>query len=246
MVRRLARHIRQNLVAWLALFVALGGTGAYAANSISTGDIIDNQVTSADVRDDSLGFGGLAAKDLGPNSVASSELADNEVLGADIRDGTVTHDDAAVNTFRGSDIADDSLTGSDINESTLVMPPQNTISFAGQGGVNVGDGFTKITSKTLGPGVYAIAATANVQASFFAGTHINDTLCEIRNPSGQFLGGARDRREISGNETSVVSLSMNGGITLTNSGEVGLYCRYQGGAAFGDGQMMFIRLDGTF
>jgi hypothetical protein len=39
---------------------------------------------------------------------------------------------------------------------------------------------------------------------------------------------------------------MNGGITLTNSGEVGLYCRYQGGAAFGDGQMMFIRLDGTF
>jgi hypothetical protein len=236
MVRRLGRHIRQNLIAWLALFVALGGTGAYAANTITTGDIVDNQVTSADVRDDNLGFGGLAQKDLGPGSVGTSEIID----------GTVTHDDAAVNTFRGSDIADDSLTGSDINESTLVMPPQNTISFAGQGGVSVGDGFTKITSKTLPPGVYAIAATANVQASFFAGTHINDTLCEIRNPSGQFLGGARDRREISGNETSVVSLSMNGGITLTNSGEVGLYCRYQGGAAFGDGQMMFIRLDGTF
>ena len=36
-----------NVTATLALFVALGGTGAYAANTIATGDIIDNQVTFA-------------------------------------------------------------------------------------------------------------------------------------------------------------------------------------------------------
>ena len=71
MLRRLGRHIRQNAVAWLALFVALGGTGAYAANTIATGDIIDNQVLSPDVRDDTLAFGGLAAQDLGPGPCAA-------------------------------------------------------------------------------------------------------------------------------------------------------------------------------
>ena len=33
MLRRLGRHIRHNVIAWLALFIALGGTGAYAANT---------------------------------------------------------------------------------------------------------------------------------------------------------------------------------------------------------------------
>src|SRR5215207_9063680 len=31
---RLGRHLRANVVGYLALFVALGGTGAYAASSI--------------------------------------------------------------------------------------------------------------------------------------------------------------------------------------------------------------------
>jgi hypothetical protein len=247
MLRRLGRHIRQNVVAWLALFLALGGTGAYAANTISTGDIVDNQVTSADVRDDNLAFGGLSANDLGPGSVLTSELRDNSVLGADIQDGTVSHADAALNTFRGSDIADDSLTGLDINESTLLMPPTTTATFAGQGSVAVGDAYTKITSKTLPAGSYAIVATANILGpGFFAGTHYNDTACELRNPSGQFIGGARDRREFVSQQNFTLSLSMNGGATLSSSGEVGLYCRFQAGGATGDGQMVIIRLDGTF
>ena len=57
MLHRLFGHIRQNVVAWLALFVALGGTSAYAANTIRTGDIVDNEVYTTDVRDDTLPFG---------------------------------------------------------------------------------------------------------------------------------------------------------------------------------------------
>ena len=247
MLRRFSQRLTYaNVVSTLALTAALGTGGAYAANTISTGDIVDNQVTSADVRDDNLGFGGLSAKDLGPGSVSTSELQDNSVLGVDIQDGTVSHADAAVNTFRGSDVADDSLTGSDVLESSLVMPPTTTGTFAGQGNVAVGTAFTKITAKTLPAGSYTIVATANiVPPQYFSGTHVNDTLCELRNPSGQFIGGARDRRQMA-DDTNTVSLSMNGGATLSSSGEVGLYCRYQDGSALGDGQLAIIRLDGTF
>src|SRR5687767_11519700 len=60
----LVRGIRSNAVAYVALFVALGGTGAYAADRISSKEIEsdavrsahikDGQIASADVRDGSL------------------------------------------------------------------------------------------------------------------------------------------------------------------------------------------------
>ena len=248
MLRRfLQRLTYANVVSTLALTAALGTGGAYAANTIGTGDIIDNQVTTGDVRDDTLGFGGLFAQDLAAGSVGTSELQDNSVLGGDIRDGTVSHADAALNTFRGSDIADDSLTGTDIQESSLVMPPTTTATFAGQGNVPVESAYTKVTGKTLPAGSYVVVATANMFANpFLSGTHIEDTFCELRNPSGQFIGGARDRRQILTNEDNTISLSMNGGATLSSTGEVGLYCRFQDGGGVADGQMAIIRLDGTF
>jgi hypothetical protein len=249
MVRRLSRHVRQNAVAWLALFVALGGTGAYAANTIGTGDIIDDQVTSADVRDDTLGFGGLAAQDLGPGSVRSSEVLDSSLIGADIADSSITGSDVATGSIGGLDIADNSLTGTDINESTLNLPPTTTATFAGQGNVQlIGSGFTKIVGKTLPAGSYAIAATANIRTALSQDTLSRDTVCELRNTSGAFIGGGGDRRPAQPGTHSTASISMNGGVQVpAGGGEVGLYCRYEAaGTQIGDGQMMIIRLDGFF
>src|SRR3954452_3559625 len=48
-VRPMMAFFRQNAIALLALFVALGGTGAYAANTIMSGDIVDGQVKTADL-----------------------------------------------------------------------------------------------------------------------------------------------------------------------------------------------------
>jgi hypothetical protein len=111
----------------------------------------------------------------------------------------------------------------------------------------VDDAYAKVTSKTLPAGSYLIVATANISADpFLSGTHVGDTFCELRNPSGQFIGGARDRRQILTNENNTISLSMNGGATLSSSGDVGLYCRFQDGGGVADGQMAIIRLDGTF
>lgn len=47
------RHLRANAVAWLALFVALGGTG-YAAATITGANIVNGSVAGVDVKDSSL------------------------------------------------------------------------------------------------------------------------------------------------------------------------------------------------
>jgi hypothetical protein len=248
MLRRLGRHIRQNAVAWLALFVALGGTGAYAANTIATGDIIDNQVLSPDVRDDTLAFGGLAAQDLGPGSVGSSEVQDSSLSGTEILNSSLNGGDIAPSSLTGSDVQDNSLTGADINEANLVLPPTTTATFAGQGNRPVGNVFNKIIGKTLPAGSYALTATANI-----AGTAFNDrlleTFCELRNPSGAAIGFARDQRFTQSLSSHTVSLSMNGGAQVpAGGGEVSLWCRYDGGdiELVGDGSIMIVRVDGFF
>ena len=252
MLRRSVDHMKHNVVAYLALFVALGGTTAYAANTIRSSDIIDNEVTTTDVRDDTLGFGGLYAQDLAPGAVRSSEVLDNSITGADIGNFTITTSDVAANTFTGSDIADNSLRGADIDESTLSLPPTTTATVAGQGNVGVGTSYTKVIGRTLPAGSYAIAATANVvhQIGGSSGDQsILDTFCELRNPGGAFIGGGRDRRAHPHQQTSTISLSMNGGVQVpAGGGEVGVYCRIQaqGISTVGDAQMMIIRLDGFF
>jgi hypothetical protein len=82
MLSRLSNYFKQNVIAFLALFVALGGTGAYAANTIRSTDIVDGEVKSADVKDQSL-----------------TTFDVSTFLGADIVDGSLTAKDIAENEF---------------------------------------------------------------------------------------------------------------------------------------------------
>jgi hypothetical protein len=89
---KLFGHFRQNVVAYLALFVALGGTGAYAANTIYSSDIVDGEVKSADIEDALLGTPakGVQLTDLAENSVNSVKLKDGAVKNHDLADAAVT------------------------------------------------------------------------------------------------------------------------------------------------------------
>ena len=80
------------MVGFLALFVALGGTGAYAANTVFSTDIVDGEVKSVDI-------------------------GNNEIGSADVKDGTLNTFD--VHSFLGIDVVDGSLTGADIGDGTL-------------------------------------------------------------------------------------------------------------------------------
>jgi hypothetical protein len=76
-----------NVMATIAVFVAVGTGGAYAANTIGSADIIDGEVKAVDV-------------------------GNNEIGSADVKDGTLNTFD--VHSFLGVDVVDGSLTGADL------------------------------------------------------------------------------------------------------------------------------------
>ncbi len=255
MFSKLLIHLRRQWTGALSLFLVLTGGVAYAANewtgdnivngSLTTADYKNGDIRSADVKDFSLGNG-----DFLTGSVDSRAATDDSLTSADIKNFSLGNGDFLSGSVDSRAATDNSLTGTDINESSLNMPPTTTVTFAGQGNVPIADNnvFTKVTSKSLPAGSYAIAATANLQIHVGGqGTFYFDTACELRDTNGAFVGGGRDRREYASQETTTVSVSMNGGVQVpAGGGEVGLYCRYQSQAISktADGQMMIIRVDG--
>jgi hypothetical protein len=83
MRERLGGHLRGNVVAYLALFVALGGT-AYAANEWTGENIVDGSLTGVDIKNLSV-----QGKDLAENTVPSSRIVDESVGAVDLAPGSV-------------------------------------------------------------------------------------------------------------------------------------------------------------
>lgn len=77
-------HFRRNVVAYLALFVALGSGTALAASQVTGKDIAKNAIKSKHIKD-----GQVRAADLGPGAVSSDKVADNSLTGADIDESTL-------------------------------------------------------------------------------------------------------------------------------------------------------------
>jgi hypothetical protein len=96
---RLSRHARANAVAYLALFVALGGTSAYAANTIGSADVIDESLQSVDIKN-----GQVKAADIGGNQITTAKIYPGSVTNSDIGTDAVTPAKLgqvpAVNTLR--------------------------------------------------------------------------------------------------------------------------------------------------
>ena len=118
--------IRSNAVASIALFVALGGGSAYAADTVFSTDIVDGEVKSVDVEDN--GLTGTDVSGLGSADVTDQSLTGNDVSGlgsADVIDQSLTAADVSglgtddIGGLTGTDINTDSLTGSDIDENSL-------------------------------------------------------------------------------------------------------------------------------
>lgn len=123
-----ARLTLANVVAFLALFVALGGAG-YAAtklpkNSVGSPQIKSNAVTAAKLKADSV----TAAK-IGPGAVGAAQIGSGAVGAAQIGAG-------AVGTAA---LADGAVTGAKVNVATLgTVPSANRAATA----ANAGDATT--------------------------------------------------------------------------------------------------------
>ena len=77
------RPSHATVVAYLALFVALGGT-TYAAATIGAGDIKNDAVRSRHIKN-----GQVKNPDLAPNSVGGGKVINNSLTGADVNEGTL-------------------------------------------------------------------------------------------------------------------------------------------------------------
>lgn len=135
------RHINQNVVGYLALFLSLTTGTAWAAATIGSEDVIDNSLRSLDLKNGAAVRSGdvvnnnLTAADLASLSVSQSEIdpevfasgdidlqsngygvSPDAIQSSEIEDGQVT----------GGDVANNNLTGDDILESSLSDVPGAT------------------------------------------------------------------------------------------------------------------------
>jgi hypothetical protein len=102
-------HIRQNLVAYVALAVALSTGTAYAADQIASGSVTTSKlakdaVTSSKIKKD---------------TIKGSDLRDGNASGADLKDGSVTGADVTDGSLGGVDVTDESLTGADVLDGSI-------------------------------------------------------------------------------------------------------------------------------
>lgn len=108
-----------NVMATIAVFLALGGTTWANHEEIFSNDIVNDEVKSVDVRDDSLNGGGLAAQDLRPSSVGFSELDPDAFAAPDIATEGGSDYEIPANAIQGSEVTDGTITGNDVNETSL-------------------------------------------------------------------------------------------------------------------------------
>ena len=135
MLARLRPRSAYDVMAALALFVAISTGGAYAANPVFSSDIVDGEVKTPD-----LAAGAVTANKLGGSAVTNGKIANQAVNGSKVADGSLGAVDlAAAGTFStgdidrnpgglfhvvdngisSSEVADNSLTGADVNESSF-------------------------------------------------------------------------------------------------------------------------------
>jgi hypothetical protein len=117
-LRRLFPRSAYDLMAMMALFLALTTGAVYAANEWTGANIVDESLTAADVRgksasgttpgvNGSLGTAEIAGQ---PNVVAAGQPYIN---------GSLTTWDIADSAIRGRDVLDGTITGDDVDESSL-------------------------------------------------------------------------------------------------------------------------------
>ena len=112
-----------NVMATLAVFIALGGT-AYAVNTVGSADVINESLLSQDIKNGEVkvadvGQAAVATDELANGQVKATDIGDGEVKSAEIANGQVQTADIGSDQVRGSHVLNDNLTGADIAANTL-------------------------------------------------------------------------------------------------------------------------------
>jgi hypothetical protein len=106
---RTMRPSHTTVVSYLALFLALGTGGAYAANTIGSSDVINESLRSKDIKNATL-----RNVDIRNSAVTTQKLREGAVEGVDILNGAVAHADLANDAVNSDNVVNESLTSADL------------------------------------------------------------------------------------------------------------------------------------
>jgi len=156
-VRRL-RLSYANVVSTLALCVAVGGAGAYAAGQLAPRSVGERQLRPGAVTAEKLRKNAVIAPKIKALAVKQGKLANGAVSGAKLGDGAVGADklgDGAVTTSR---LANGAVTGEKVDESSLGQVPSAALADFATG------------AESANPAVFArVTGEGKVDASFSKG-----------------------------------------------------------------------------
>src|SRR4051794_351423 len=157
MLQRLRPRSAYDVIALLALFVAVGTGGAYAANTIGSADVIDESLLSQDIKN-----GEVQNPDLGTNSVTSSRILSGNVFNSDLAPDSVNGSKVIANSLTSGDLAPNSVSTSELTDgsvTTAKLAPQDPFNEVGDAD---GPGWAHYTS---GPGDPGHDAAQNFDSS---------------------------------------------------------------------------------
>jgi hypothetical protein len=165
------KHLRRNIVAYVALFAALSA-GAYAAG-LKKNSVGSKQIKTAAVKDAEIASGAVSAAKLAAGSVDGGKVADGSLKGADIDEGSLgevpnaadaTNADNATNATNATNAVNaedaDTVGGASVKTfSASQQPPNDDVEV-----VTIGD-LTLTLGCTYASGVVVNATTAVDNAS---------------------------------------------------------------------------------
>jgi hypothetical protein len=124
MLRKLrSRLTYANVVATMALFVAVGTGGAYAANTVFSADIVDGEVKSIDIGQNEIGSADVKDNSINTFDVHSFlgvDVVDESLTGFDIQDNSLEGGDIGANSIDSDELVDATLDDEDIGQTVLV------------------------------------------------------------------------------------------------------------------------------
>jgi hypothetical protein len=131
MKNRVRAHIRSNIVGYIALFLVVAGGTAYAANTISSADIINGEVKTPDLALDSvitsrIAVGAVATSDLRLDAVNGARVADDSLSARDIVNAPSGSDAVNADKLDGLDSAEVTRGHSQVLHSSVAPPSAGT------------------------------------------------------------------------------------------------------------------------
>jgi hypothetical protein len=119
MLSKLGRPNHSTVVAYLALFVALGGTGAYASHElIDSSDVVADSLTGSDIK----GRNATSTQAGTNGSIGTAEISgqpSNAALGQPAVNGSLTTYDIQDRSLRAGDLGLNSLTASELGSNSV-------------------------------------------------------------------------------------------------------------------------------